>query len=221
MISGINETTGQPLALTREPKKTLDSEDFMLLFIKQLQYQDPMNPIENNEMAMQMALFSQVDQLFKMNSHFESLLEVARSFDLATLTSFVGKGVKIEGDTGRVENGRFLGAEFELEEPVQQLEALIYDTQSRLVRRLELGALPAGKHILSWDAKDEKGETVPDGNYRIRIVNPEGRSQQEIPLMVYGRVTGAVIGEENKLVVNGKDMVDLESVQEILDPANL
>ena len=64
-ISNIN-TTGNSNT-QRVAKKVLDMQDFIQLFITQLQYQDPMNPIENNEMAIQLALFNQVDQLFKIN----------------------------------------------------------------------------------------------------------------------------------------------------------
>ncbi|HFB83209.1 MAG TPA: flagellar hook assembly protein FlgD, partial [Thermodesulfatator sp.] len=63
----------------RVPKKVLDRDDFMMLFITQLQYQDPMNPIQNNEMAQQLALFNQVDQLFNLNENFEKLVSLEES----------------------------------------------------------------------------------------------------------------------------------------------
>jgi len=61
VINKINEKTGQPADLKRIPKKVLDREAFMQLFIKQLQFQDPMKPVENHEMALQLAAFNQVD----------------------------------------------------------------------------------------------------------------------------------------------------------------
>ena len=217
MISGIDKETGQPLALTRTPKKVLDREDFMLLFIKQLQYQDPMKPIENNEMAMQMALFSQVDQLFDLNENFEKLLKTAENQTMATLVSLVGKRVKVEGDKGRVENGHFLGAEFELKDPANRVEVVITRENGEIVKRLDLGALPAGTHRIQWDATDENGQPVPDGNYRIKVILPDRRKKTSVPVRVYGRVTGAVLGEENKVLVNETMRVGLDEILEILD----
>ncbi|QJA06809.1 hypothetical protein FVE67_08410 [Thermosulfurimonas marina] len=215
MIAGVNEKTGQPLALERVPKKTLSRDDFMLLFIKQLQFQDPMKPIENNEMAMQMALFSQVDQLFDLNQNFEKILELARDFSLSATTSLLGKTVKVKGDYGRVEGGKFLGAEFELEEPAQGVEVVITDEQGRLVKRLSLGSLPAGKHRVEWDATDENGNPVPDGNYRLRVILP-GKNPQDTPsLLVTGRVTGAVLGDTPQVVVNGQLLLKPSEIERV------
>ncbi len=214
MIAGVDEKTGQPLALNRIPKKTLSRDDFILLFIKQLQFQDPMKPIENNEMAMQMALFSQVDQLFKLNEGFEEFMQTVREQRISLLSSLVGREVKIKGDYGRVEEGRFLGGEFELEEPAGEVSVAIYDEKGREIKRLELGALPVGKHHIEWDATDKTGQTVPDGNYRIKIL-VNGRPA-ETTLWVYGRVTGALLGDEARLVINGENHVKPEEIEEIL-----
>jgi len=110
-IPKINEETGQPTNLTRIPKKVLDREDFIKLFITQLQYQDPMNPIENNEMAIQLALFNQVDQLMNINDTIKELKDLIENFQLNYAVSLIGKLVKIEGNIGRVENDKFLGGD--------------------------------------------------------------------------------------------------------------
>ncbi|HFC97073.1 MAG TPA: hypothetical protein ENJ40_01255 [Thermosulfurimonas dismutans] len=214
MIAGVNPQTGQPLALKRTPKKTLSREDFILLFIKQLQFQDPMKPIENNEMAMQMALFSQVDQLFKLNEGFEKFMETVKTNQLATLSSLIGRIVKIKGDYGRVEKGRFLGAEFTLDQPAYQVQAVIQDARGREVRRLNLGNLSAGKHVLDWDATDNQGQKVPDGSYRLRLLS--GGKPLKAEISVYGRVTSAELGETPRVTVNGEEKVKLSDLQEIL-----
>lgn len=220
MIAGVDEKTGQPLALTRTPKKVLEREDFIKLFVTQLQYQDPMKPIENNEMAMQMALFSQVDQLFNLNESFEKLLEMAKAYNFSTTASLVGKLVKAQGSYGRVENGRFLGAEFELDEPANQVEVVIYSESGEVIKRLNLGALPEGSHTIEWDATDESGNTVPDGNYRLEVVLPE-KEQESVTVKVYGRVTGAVLGEEPQIILNAHEKLDISDIEEILDPESL
>lgn len=48
--------------------------DYMKLLVTQLQNQNPLEPMDNNEIASQLAQFSQLQQLETMNSNFEKVL---------------------------------------------------------------------------------------------------------------------------------------------------
>ena len=48
--------------------------DYMKLLITQLQNQNPLEPLDNNEMASQLAQFSELQQLETMNSSFAEVL---------------------------------------------------------------------------------------------------------------------------------------------------
>ena len=48
--------------------------DYMKLLITQLKNQNPLEPMDNNEMASQLAQFSQLEQLESMNSNFANVL---------------------------------------------------------------------------------------------------------------------------------------------------
>ncbi len=48
--------------------------DYMKLLIVQLQNQNPLEPLDNNEMASQLAQFSQLQQLETMNTNFSEVL---------------------------------------------------------------------------------------------------------------------------------------------------
>jgi len=48
--------------------------DYMNLLITQLQNQNPLEPLDNNEMASQLAQFSQLQQLESMNASFADVL---------------------------------------------------------------------------------------------------------------------------------------------------
>ncbi|GAI50373.1 unnamed protein product [marine sediment metagenome] len=51
--------------------------DYMKLLITQLQNQNPLEPLDNNEMASQLAQFSQLQQLETMNNSFSQSLATA------------------------------------------------------------------------------------------------------------------------------------------------
>ena len=73
--------------------------DYMTLLVTQLQNQNPLEPLDNNEMASQLAQFSQLQQLESMNSNFAEVLATANS---TYANSLIGKEVSFitETETG-------------------------------------------------------------------------------------------------------------------------
>lgn len=64
--------------------------DYMKVLITQLQNQNPLEPLDNNEMASQLAQFSQLQQLESMNSNFAQILAITnRSY----ANSLIGKEI--------------------------------------------------------------------------------------------------------------------------------
>ncbi len=70
--------------------------DYMKLLITQLQNQNPLEPLGNNEMAAQLAQFSQLQQLETMN---ESFAKVLATTELAYANSLLGKEVTFMPET--------------------------------------------------------------------------------------------------------------------------
>ena len=64
--------------------------DYMKLLIAQLQNQNPLEPLDNNEMASQLAQFSELEQLESMNATFAKVLT---SVEQAYATSLLDKEV--------------------------------------------------------------------------------------------------------------------------------
>jgi len=64
--------------------------DYMQLLIAQLQNQNPLEPLDNNEMASQLAQFSQLAQLESMNTSFADVLIAANR---TYANSLLGKNV--------------------------------------------------------------------------------------------------------------------------------
>lgn len=69
--------------------------DYMKLLVTQLRNQNPLEPMDNNEMASQLAQFSQLSQLETMNSSFTQALKAA---DRSYANSLIGKEVSFLTD---------------------------------------------------------------------------------------------------------------------------
>ncbi|MHC4543195.1 MAG: flagellar hook assembly protein FlgD [Planctomycetota bacterium] len=92
--------------------------DYMKVLITQLQHQNPLEPLDNNEMASQLAQFSQLQQLESMNSNFAKVLAITnRSY----ANSLIGKEVTFF--TQDIETGELVQKEGIVNEVYNDLNA--------------------------------------------------------------------------------------------------
>jgi len=68
--------------------------DYMKLLVTQLQNQNPMEPLDNKDMASQLAQFSQLQQMENLNKSFSKVLD---SIQRDYAKSLIGKQVSFEG----------------------------------------------------------------------------------------------------------------------------
>jgi flagellar basal-body rod modification protein FlgD len=192
---------------SNDPQKTLaDMDSFLLMFTTQLQHQDPTNPMESHEMAAQLAQFSTVEQLTKINGTLQTQENYLSSINNTQLLSLIGKYVTAADDRIRVNGGEVSQSGFRLEAPAE-VTVSIQDADGRVVRTLDLGVLEAGEHALAWDGTDSQGKTVPDGVYTFQVEATDAQGQ---PLEATATVSDSVYGfnmEEGQsyLVLGGAD----------------
>jgi flagellar basal-body rod modification protein FlgD len=60
-------------------KQVLDQSDFIRLLMKELQYQDPLEPMDNKNFIGQMAQFSNLQQSSEMTAHLEKISSIQNS----------------------------------------------------------------------------------------------------------------------------------------------
>ena len=87
-ISQINTRT----VTSSTQENQFSSDTFYKLLAAQLQYQDPMESMDNTQMILQMAQFATIEQLNNLNQQFAVFMEMSTVQDGAAL---VGKEVRI------------------------------------------------------------------------------------------------------------------------------
>lgn len=78
---------------------TITQEEFIRLFLAQLNNQDPLEPVDNSEFLAQMAQFSTLEQSRQMNTNVTNLLAMQSS---SQAINVLGKTVSISGINGLV-----------------------------------------------------------------------------------------------------------------------
>lgn len=80
----------------------LGKDDFLKLFVSQLQHQDPLSPMENAEFMGQMASFSTLEQVSKLAAANETL---AAQMSLTGAVGLLGRNVTYTDAAGAPQSG--------------------------------------------------------------------------------------------------------------------
>jgi len=168
-------------------------ERFLTLLITQLQNQDPLNPMDNEQITSQVAQLSTVTGINQLNETLLALsgqLDVSQSMQAASL---IGKEILVPGAAIRVGTGE-MGTQvthfgMELLSPAVGVKVNIMDNAGKVVRSMELQNYSAGVHSLEWDGTDNAGATVPDGRYTVQVTAFDAH---EAPVSVGALTSGLV-----------------------------
>ncbi len=93
---------------TNVSSSAASKDEFLHLFVTQLQNQDPMDPLKGHEFIAQLAQFSSLEQLTNLNSSFADTLKFQQ---LSGGSEFIGKKATFFNEiTGQLEEGVIQGA---------------------------------------------------------------------------------------------------------------
>lgn len=164
--------TSQREAATKgsEGGKKLGKQDFLNLMMTQMGHQDPLSPMDSNQMMQQFAAMGSMEQLQNLNEQVTELLAKQSDVVQATAYSFLGKDVELGSDTLRVQKGIATPGLYQLEGDADRVTIQVLDAHGEVVRSLTPGAQGRGSHQVVWDAKDDEGDAVPDKSYRYRVM---------------------------------------------------
>lgn len=214
-----NAPTAPRAGASRVPGGQLGKDQFLKLLVAQMKNQDPLNPMEGQELATQLAQFSSVEQLIEMNRKLEAQAQgnasLLASLNNATAMNAIGRDVMAIGDvlelTGEV-NPRVravVGAE-------GRARLTLLNEFGVVVGRRDLGVLAQGEQDIAL-AGLELG--LPNGVYqwRLDVTNAEGQPV-EVQQFVRGRVDGLEYAADGARLVAGRLRIPIGSVVSIRTP---
>ncbi|EZQ18462.1 flagellar hook assembly protein FlgD [Pseudomonas sp. G11-1] len=145
----------------------LGKNEFLELLVAQLNNQDPLAPQENGEFIAQLAQFSTVEGIEKMNSTMEAMASSFQSSQALQASSLVGRTVVVPTDKAMVDPEAGFTGQLALPQASGAVRVNVYDEAGSVVSTINLGAQEGGIHEFTWDGTDASGNVLPAGKYRF------------------------------------------------------
>lgn len=153
------------------PKNVLDKDDFLKLFVAQLQNQNPLQPKEDADMAAQMAHFNSLEQMVNVNKKLEEMNASQRSGQSIHLVNFVGKEITIADGRSMVKGGETTGLRLNSKAPLDKILIEARDGSGQIVGTQEVAKLKPGGQIVNLKFTDKMGSPLADGVYTLSAKN--------------------------------------------------
>lgn len=212
-ISPVSPLAGPNLAPT-PPTNTADkliSSDFntfLTMLTTQLKNQDPLNPMDNSEYAVQLATFSGVEQQVKTNTLLESLGAQLGLSGLTTYAGWVGKDAR--ADMPVWYSGKPVTLAAEPAPKADKAELVVTDATGAVVARQQV---PLDARTVTWTGLDLQGVAMPTGRYTFALESfTQGAWIATTPAEAYVRVIEVRGGATPTLVFEGGIEVEVTKI---------
>jgi len=171
-VTGAPSSAGSSSAMGRD--------DFLLLLVAQLRHQDPLNPIQAQDFASQLAQFTAMEQQLRTNELLEAqgrrdelrLGEARESMAVGLL----GRVVLTEGDLLQVSGGEPVAAHVRTD-GAGGFRVDVLDESGNAVLSLRQAVPAGGVHRIDLG---EAGAALPPGRYVVRVEGESGTSARPL-----------------------------------------
>lgn len=157
-------TTSTTSASSSSGAISSDFDTFLKMLTTQLENQDPLNPVESTDFAVQLATFSGVEQQTLTNQLLESMTSQLGLMGMAQLAGWVGMEARVaapvyyEGEPVTLAPNPVAGADTAI--------LIGSDSESNEVYRQ---SIPVSADTIEWNGTDSTGATLPQGSYSFKL----------------------------------------------------
>ncbi len=224
---GIDKTVAAETA--KKKSNELGQDAFLQLMITQMKSQDPLSPEKNSEFVAQLAQFSSVQGIEKLNSNFSSFSSGFNSNQALQASSLVGRSVGVEGSTSILSAGEkgMISGSIAVPSSTSDLTMNIYDAKGALAATIPMGAAEKGDtrflfdgqnievndQLLNWTSGNSP---LAQGTYKFEVLASQGGTTQQLATTLSANVNSVTVGAGGKLVLNlaGVGATDISKVKQ-------
>ena len=193
----------------------LGKEEFLQMLVTQLRHQDPMNPMEGQEFAAQLAQFSSVEQLVQLNEQYEQQAAAAAAMLAAansnTALATIGRNVFALGDQVELPatDPQLTEVSFTVGGYGGKATLVLLDESGREVGTADLGVLGAGRQTVKLG---EAAEGLPSGVYGYRVDVKDGDKDVDVETYMTAKVDGVRYGADGAVLTAGRLTIPIGQV---------
>jgi flagellar basal-body rod modification protein FlgD len=196
----------------------LGQDVFLELMVTQLQNQNPLEPQDNSEFVAQLAQFSSVEGLDKLNTSMEGLVGSFQSNQALQASAMVGRFVKLDSESSFLPTDGAVAGTIDLPQSTDQITMSIYNDSGQLVSEELMGGQAAGEVPFVWNGTDNNGNQLPAGVYQFKVTANFGGDAVRLNTALSANVDSVSVGANGAISLNvaGLGSVAISEVREIL-----
>lgn len=215
-VTSVNSAASPATSAAAPSKITSDFNTFLRMLTVQMQNQDPLNPIDSADYAVQLATFSGVEQQVRTNQLLADLQGRFQQLGMAEMASWIGKEarsnapIRYEGSPVTLSPNPAIGS--------TRAVLAVRDSDGSLVSREEI---PVSTEPYQWLGGGVDGSPLPPGIYSIELESLNGDTLIDSrPVEHYARVLEAKSGTAGTILVLGGGIeVPASNVTALRSPA--
>lgn len=168
-IAATNPSVGNTSSSKAPSKISSDFDTFLKMLTAQIQNQDPMNPIDSADYAVQLATFSSVEQQSLTNQKLDTLAGLMNVQGMAQLAPWVGQEARTAGPV------YMSGAPVTLSTtPAGSADRAVLVVKDGSGNTLAREDVPMPGGAFKWTGADSKGASLPQGTYDLSLESYSG-----------------------------------------------
>lgn len=222
MINNVKSSPASvPAPAVENPGGKMGKNEFLKLFVAQIRHQDPLNPMQGDQLASQLAQFSSVEQLIAMNAQMEtqnaSNRSVIEALHTTSAMGMLGKTLVADGDAVLLGADGSGSVTAEIGNTGGAAKLRLFDSEGKEVGSRTLGNVAGGRQTFPLGTA---AQSLKAGAYTYTIEVSDG-SKTPVPVRTFtiGQIDGVRSSANGPVLTSGKLVFPFGSIVEILDSA--
>lgn len=191
-------------------------DEFLRLFVAQLEHQDPLDPTSGADFVAQLAQFATLEQTAEVNTRLDRIAIEQASTARTAILGLVGRTVEASADAFQLgHDGPPPGLTVHLDAPASDVKVVIKDADGDVVRTMSLGPHTAGAIDVPWDGTDDSGVALPEGEYHVEVSAEADSGPVSARATIEGEVTGVTFTDGVVLVRIGSLVLSPGAIESV------
>lgn len=198
---------------------TLTQNDFFRLMTTQLESQDPLNPMNSDQYAAELAQFSTANGVQQLQTTVSGIGQQISSATGVQASNLVGHNVAVSGNLLAFGGSGSAPGMFNLSSAAANVQVAVTDSTGAQVATINLGPMSAGMQNFTWNGSETGGGTATAGNYtyQVNAIDTKGNTITAAPYAIVP-VAGVTLSGQNGPTVSlagGLGSVSLNQIYQI------